>query len=172
MTAGLPTPPFTGSAGVGERAFTILVTDEDPGSREALAGVLADQGFGTVQAASGEEAIGIVRVEMIHLIFFDMQMPRMTGLEALQQVRMINELLPAILVSGDVTGDLMRKAHQAQVYSVIPKPVNKSIVLHTLARALARMYGRTPTGPAPMTSAVSAGVPVASPDHPPPGESP
>ena len=125
--------------------FTILVTDDDTGSRRTLAGVLADTGFGTVEASSGEEAIDIVRVEMIHLVFLDMHMPRMTGLEALEQVRLFNELLPAILVSGDVTRELMRQAHQAQVYSVIPKPVNKAVVLATLARVLARIYG----GPAP-----------------------
>lgn len=138
MTAELPT-------GAHATPFTILVADDDRGSRRALAGVLADTGFGTVEAASGEEAIDIVRVELIHLVFFDMHMPRMTGLEALEQVRLINGLLPAILVTGDVTRELMRQAHQAQVYSVIPKPVNKTIVLATLARALARIYG----GPLP-----------------------
>ena len=140
MTAEPPASPPPGPA------FTILVTDDDSGSRRTLAGVLADCGFGTVEAASGEEAIDIVRVETIHLVFFDMHMPRMTGLEALERVRLINELLPAILVSGDVTRELMRQAHQAQVYSVIPKPVNKGVVLTTLARALTRIYG-APTSP-------------------------
>lgn len=172
MTAELPTPPDGGFSGAGGRAFTILITDDDPGSRETLAGVLADRGFGTVQAESGEEAIDIVRVEMIHLIFFDMHMPRMTGLEALQQVRLINELLPAILVSADVTGELMRQAHQAQVYSVIPKPVNKNIVLHTLARALARIYGRPPAPPDPTKPAAPAGDAIPSPPVPPPGDTP
>jgi len=124
--------------------FTILVTDDDSGSRETLAGLLADRGFTTLQAASGEEAIEIVRVEMIHLIFTDMNMPRMTGLEALQQVRLFNELLPAILVTADVTRELMKQALQAQVYSVIPKPVNKNLVLHTMLRALQKMYGTAP----------------------------
>ena len=136
MTAELPAGPAT--------PFTILVTDDDSGSRRALAGVLTDTGFGTVEAASGEEAIDIVRVELIHLVFFDMHMPRMTGLEALEQVRLYNELLPAILVTGDVTRELMRQAHQAQVFSVIPKPLNKAVVLATLARALARIYGGPP----------------------------
>lgn len=126
------------------RAFSILVADDDRGSRDALAGLLADRGFHTVTAASGEEAIEIVHVEMIHLVFFDMHMPRMTGLEALQQVRLINALLPAILVTADATRDLIREAFQAQVFSVIPKPVNKNIVLHTLARALHRVYGDDP----------------------------
>ena len=124
-----------------DSSFSILVADDDRGSREALAGVLTDQGFPTIQAGSGEEAIEIVRVEMIHLVFFDMHMPRMTGLEALEQVRFFNAILPAILVTADATRELIRRAHSAQVYSVIPKPVNKNIVLHTLARALRQFYG-------------------------------
>ena len=148
-----PNPPKSGptnppanalTAGVtlsGSGTFTILVTDDDPGSRKSLASLLQDRGFTTLEAASGEEAIEIVRVEIVHLLFTDMHMPRMTGLEALQQVRLINELLPAILVTADVTRELMRQALQAQVYSVIPKPVNKNVVMHTMLRALQKMYG-------------------------------
>ena len=109
--------------------------------RDTLPALLADRGFHTVQAASGEEAIEIVRVEPIHLVVFDMHMPRMTGLEALQHVRLINALLPAILVTADANRGVIRQAFQAHVYSVIPKPVNKNIVLHTLARALRQVYG-------------------------------
>jgi CheY-like chemotaxis protein len=121
-------------------AFRILVADDDPGSRSALAGLLSDRGFDTVQAGSGEEAVEIVRVELVHLVFFDMHMPRMTGLEALQQARLVNDLLPAILVTADATRELIRQAFLAQVYSVIPKPVNKNVVLHTLGRALRQVY--------------------------------
>jgi len=125
-------------------AFSVLVTDDDQGSREALAELLVEHGFRTVTAGSGEEAIEIVQVEVVHVVFFDMHMPRMTGLEALQQVRLLNALLPAILVTADATRDLIRQAFQAQVFSVIPKPVNKSIVLHTLTRALRQSYGGEP----------------------------
>lgn len=126
----------TPSAAEPEPTFSILVTDDDRGSRDTLAQMLQDRGFTTITAASGEEAIEIIMVETIHLVFFDMHMPRMTGLEALQQVRLYNEVLPAILVTADATRELIRRAFQAQVYSVIPKPVNKSVLLHTLARAL------------------------------------
>ena len=121
--------------------YSILVTDDDAGSRDTLAGVLADRGFQTRVAACGEEAIEIVRFDTIHLVVFDLHMPRMTGLEALEQVRMINALLPAILVTADATREVIRQAFQAQVFSVIPKPVNKNIVLHTLTRALRQVYG-------------------------------
>ena len=128
----LANPTVTGL----DTAISILVTDDDRGSRDTLAQMLRDRGFSAITATSGEEAIEIIQFETIHLVFFDMHMPRMTGLEALQQVRIYNELLPAILVTADATRELIRQALQAQVYSVIPKPVNKSVLLHTLARAL------------------------------------
>ncbi len=129
------------------RAYSILITDDDRGFRETLAGLLADRGFQTREASCGEEAIEIVRVELIHLAIFDMHMPRMTGLEALEQVRLLNDLLPAILVTADATRDLIRQALQAHVYSVIPKPVNKNVVLYTLTRALQQVYGGHPADP-------------------------
>jgi CheY-like chemotaxis protein len=151
-----PLPPLSHDS---TNPFSILVTDDDSGSRDTLAGLLKDRGFATKTASSGEEAIEIVQDQMIHLVVFDMHMPRMTGLEALQQVRLINELLPAILVTADANREVLRQAFQAHVYSVIPKPVNKSILFHTLARALLQVYGKAanelptedpgPNGPQP-----------------------
>jgi CheY-like chemotaxis protein len=127
-----------------ERPYSILVTDDDQGSRESIASVLSDRGFSTRTAKSGEEAIDIVRVEIIHLVVFDMHMPRMTGLEALEQVRMFNEQLPALLVTADPTREVIRQAQKAHVYSVIPKPVNANLLLHMLQRALSTVYGSIP----------------------------
>jgi two-component system, response regulator PdtaR len=140
--------------------FQILITDDDTGTRATLSGLLAEQGFRIIQAGSGEEAIEIVQYERIHLVFFDMHMPRMTGLEALQQVRLMNDLLPAILMTADATRDVIRQAQLAQVFSVIPKPVNKNIVLHTLMRALQQVYGvaqQSPQPPASPTTPVGEG---------------
>ena len=133
-----------------ERPFTVLIADDDPGNRETLSELLQNRGFQTVQAADGGEAVEIVQVQMIHLVLFDMHMPRMTGLEAVNLLRQtLHKLLPAVLMTADATSELMRQAFLAQVYSVIPKPVNKNIVLHTLARALAQVYGPKPPPKAP-----------------------
>lgn len=121
--------------------FTILVTDDDRGNRKTLSGLLSDRGFETLEAARGEEAIEITRAETVHLVFLDMQMPGLTGLETLEQVRIFNALLPAILMTADATRDVIRQALQAQVYSVLPKPLNKTLVVHTLTRALNVVYG-------------------------------
>src|SRR3954470_23108270 len=126
-----PTPPFT-----------VLVADDDRGLREALADVLKAQGFNPVLAADGGEAVEIVQVQLVHLVLFDMHMPRLTGLEALTLLRQtLDRVLPAVLMTADATTELLRQAYSAQVYSVIPKPVKASVVLHTLTRALSQVYG-------------------------------
>ena len=122
--------------------FIVLVADDDRGTREALADVLEAQGFKPVLAADGGEAVEIVQVQMVHLVLFDMHMPRLTGLEALTLLRQtLHRVLPAVLMTADATTELLRQALSAQVYSVIPKPVKANVVVHTLARALAQVYG-------------------------------
>jgi CheY-like chemotaxis protein len=124
------------------RDFSILIADDDDQSRNALRDIVEPEGFETLLASSGEEAIDIVRGRTIHLVLLDMYMPTLTGLETLSFVRQINALLPAILVTADATESLVRKAIQAQVYSVIPKPVSKNVLLYTVLKALSRSYGK------------------------------
>jgi two-component system, response regulator PdtaR len=122
--------------------FSILIADDDRGNREALGEMLDSRGFRTVLAADGGEAVELVQVDLVHLILFDMHMPRLTGLEAFAVIRQtLDKLLPAVLMTADASNDLIRQAFAAQVYSVIPKPVSPNVVLHTLERALTKVYG-------------------------------
>lgn len=125
------------------RPYSILITDDDPGCRETLKGIVEVEGFQTFLASSGEEAVDIVREEPVHLALLDMHLPRMSGLETLELVRQINTILPCILVTADATEELMRRAFSAHAFSVIPKPVSKNVVLYTVVRALTRAYGVT-----------------------------
>ena len=127
--------------------YRILITDDDVGCRESLREIVEPEGFRTYLASSGEEALDIVREEPIHLALVDMYLPKMTGLETLQLVRQINALLPFILITADADEELMRQAFSARVYSVIPKPVSKHVVLYTVVRAL-RVYEDSSRSPA------------------------
>jgi CheY-like chemotaxis protein len=122
--------------------YSILITDDDNHCREALREIMEPEGYRTLEASSGEEAVDIVREGKVHLVLLDMHMPTLTGLETVQLVRQINALLPAILVTADASESLLRQACQMHVYSVIPKPVSKNVVLYTVVRALARSYGK------------------------------
>jgi two-component system chemotaxis response regulator CheY len=121
--------------------YSILITDDDRECREALREIVEPEGFRTLLAASGEEALDIVREEPVHLALLDMHMPTLTGLETLQLVHEINAILPCILVTADANELLIRQAFRARAYSIIPKPVSKNVVLYTVVRALVRVYG-------------------------------
>ena len=123
------------------KPYAILITDDDRGCREALRDIIEPEGFRTFLASSGEEALDIVHEQPVHLALLDMHMPRLTGLETLQLVRQVNEMLPCILVTADATEGLIRQAFRAHAYSVIPKPVSKNVVLYTVVRAIVRVYG-------------------------------
>jgi CheY-like chemotaxis protein len=118
-----------------------LITDDDPDSRETLRDIVEPEGFRTVLASSGEEAVDIVRDMPVHLALLDFHMPRLTGLETLELVHQINALLPVILVTADANEEVVRQAYAVRAYSVIPKPVSKNILLYTMVRALMRAYG-------------------------------
>jgi CheY-like chemotaxis protein len=124
--------------------YSVLIADDDDNSRETLRQIVEPAGLKALLARSGEEALDILGegAGVVHLALFDMHMPHLTGLETLRLARQLGALLPCILVTGDASDSVMRQASQARVYSVIPKPVSKSVVLYTVLRALARFYGQ------------------------------
>jgi CheY-like chemotaxis protein len=124
-----------------ENPISILITDDDPGSREALRDIVEPAGYHALLASSGEEALDILRDAPVHLALFDMHMPRMTGVETVQIAHQINAVLPCILVTADANEQVMRQAFSVRAYSVIPKPVSKNVLLYTMVRALMKVYG-------------------------------
>ena len=128
------------------RPYSILITDDDRESRETLRDIVAPEGYRTILASSGEEALDIVHDESVHLVLLDMHMPRLTGLETARLMHEENAVLPCILVTADADAGLIRQALTAHVFSVIPKPVSKNVVLYTVVRALVRAYGTPAPG--------------------------
>jgi CheY-like chemotaxis protein len=123
------------------RPYSVLIADDDRSNREALREIVEPEGYRAVLASSGEEALDLLSEEPIHLALFDMHMPRMSGVEAVEIVHGINALLPCILVTADPNEEVLRQAFRVHVYSVIPKPVSKNILLYTMVRALMKVYG-------------------------------
>lgn len=126
----------SGMTTASEKPRSVLIADDDDTCREALREIVEPEGYRPIMASSGEEALEIIQDEPIHIALFDVQMPRLTGLEAVQLVHQINALLPCILVTANATAEVIRQAFQVRAYSVIPKPVSKYVLLNTMLRAL------------------------------------
>jgi len=121
-------------------APSLLITDDDRAFRETLQGVLEPQGFRTLLAGDGEQALSIVRNEEVHLLLLDMHMPKLTGLETLRRVKRVKSILPCILLSAQLDDLLIEQARRAEAFSVLPKPVTMRQIIGVVRVALERTY--------------------------------
>jgi len=127
----------------GQNGFGVLIADDEASSRETLRGIVEPLGYKALVANSPEAAMDIIRTAPVHIALLDFNMPKMSGLELLQMARQWVLGLPAILVTADPSVRVMREAQRADVFSVIPKPVSRSVVVYTVTRALAQRYGQS-----------------------------
>jgi len=119
---------------------SILITDDNAAFRETLRGLFEPQGFHTLLAADGDEAINIVRHGGVHLVLLDMHMPRVTGLETLRWVKQFDARLPCIMISAEADDGLRQQALVAQAFSVLAKPISRQTITATVRSALRRAY--------------------------------
>lgn len=122
------------------QTYSILITDDDPVARETLREIVAPQGYRTLMAESGEEALELVREHEVHLALMDMHLPRLSGLETLALVRQMRGTMPAILITADQDDNLMRRALSEHAFCVLAKPVSKHVVIYVVHKAIAKYY--------------------------------
>jgi len=122
---------------------SILIADDDRDFRESLGEVFARRGYCTRLAADGREAVDIVQNHAgLHLVILDVHMPRLTGLEALTQIRRaVGVSLPCILMSAQLDEAIVRQAHELNTASVLTKPFTLRDVTGTVELVLAKSYG-------------------------------
>jgi len=118
----------------------LLIADDDASCRGALRDLFEPEGFRTYEAGSGPEAIEIARVEAVHLLLMDWQMPRMTGLEAFRVIKEMLGLLPCILMTGSPSKELLLRAMAERASTVIEKPISPGVVVYTVRRVIERFY--------------------------------
>ncbi|CAN5701198.1 hypothetical protein BH23PLA1_BH23PLA1_05850 [soil metagenome] len=123
-----------------DRPFSILITDDDSTTRESLREIFEPSGYRTLLAESGEQAIDIVQHQDVHLALMDMHLPRLTGLETMEILHQIKEVLPMILISADQDDHLLRKALSAHAFCVLAKPVSRNVVIYVVSRALEKFW--------------------------------
>ena len=115
----------------------VLVVDDEESIRKAFAKGLARIGCHVKTAASGEEAMEIMRAEPAWVLFLDLNLPGMDGLALLERLRATGVRLPAILITTNPRTALRNRAAAAGV-PIIEKPLLTDALLTTVRKALAR----------------------------------
>lgn len=89
----------------------ILIVDDDPGTRAAIAMMLADAGYLTREAETGRDALRAARLELPALVLLDVNLPGLCGYEVCRLLRdEFGEHLPIVFVSGERTASFDRVA--------------------------------------------------------------
>ena len=115
-------------------AHKILIVDDEADVRTFLTAVLKKEGYETLTAANGREALEIVRRELPDLVILDLQMPEQTGTDFFRRLKKDEELgaIPIIVVSG-LAG---RHLAVSKPFAVFDKPIDPEVFTATVARAL------------------------------------
>jgi DNA-binding response OmpR family regulator len=104
----------------------ILVVDDDPGNREVLEELLRMRGYAVVTAASGYEALELVKADPPDLVLLDVNMPGLSGYEVCQKLREnpTTHLLPVVIVTALEGQEEKIRAIEAGADDFLNKPIN------------------------------------------------
>lgn len=114
----------------------LLVIDDEVAIRDTMRMILEYDGYDVLVAGSGQEGLQLVEREHPDLVFLDVKMPGMDGLEVLGRVRQINESLPVVIVSAHGTAMTALEAGRLGAFRFIEKPLSKDYVLDAVREGL------------------------------------
>jgi len=107
----------------------ILVVDKQFVDREMLKKILEDKGYRVATAKDGAEAIEMVKSQHYDIIFLDVRLPDMSGVETFEQVKKIDPEAAVIMMTGYTGEELVKKAVSEGAYACIYKPFDMEKVI-------------------------------------------
>ncbi len=114
----------------------ILIIDDEEGIRNVLGDILTDENYAVSKAADGVTALQLLTTELIDLVFLDVWMPGMGGLDVLKAIRETWPDLPVVMISGHATVDMAVRAVKSGAWDFIEKPLSMEKTLSVTLNAL------------------------------------
>ncbi len=118
----------------------ILVVDDEPGIRQALAQLLEYESYEVRTAANGTDGIAEYERFRPHLVFLDVKMAGIDGMEVLKRLRQLDPGAVVVMISGHATIQTAVEATQLGAYDILEKPLDTDRVLLLLRNALTQAH--------------------------------
>lgn len=113
----------------------ILVIDDERSIRNSMKDILSFEGHEVVLAENGMEGLVAVKSEKPAVVFCDIKMPKMEGIEVLERIKEFTPDTPVIMISGHGTIDTAIEAIKKGAYDFIEKPLDLNRILITIKNA-------------------------------------
>ncbi|GHV56300.1 sigma-54-dependent Fis family transcriptional regulator [Spirochaetia bacterium] len=114
----------------------ILIIDDEPGIRRTLASILEDEGYKVQTAEDAVLGLEILNRETIDLVFLDVLLPKLGGMEALEQIRKDWPTVEVVIISGHANIDMAVRAVKLGAFDFLEKPLSLDKVLTICRNAL------------------------------------
>jgi len=115
----------------------VLVVDDDPVVGKSFDRVLSNKGYAVITAKDGEEALRKLATEDYDVVYADIKMPGISGLEVAERVKAERPWTPVVIVTGYGTEESERRAKAAGVAGFLHKPLSPEMIEDSAATALA-----------------------------------
>ena len=113
----------------------ILVIDDERSIRNSMKDILQYEGYEVVLAENGMEGLVSVKSEKPDVVFCDIKLPKMEGIEVLERIKEFSADTPVIMISGHGTIDTAIEAIRKGAYDFIEKPLDLNRILITIKNA-------------------------------------
>lgn len=113
----------------------ILIIDDEAPIRRVLRDILENESYQVEDAATGMDALQLIKDQDYDAVFCDIKMPEMDGIETLEAIRKESDV-PVIMLSGHGTIETAVEAIKKGAFDFIPKPPDLNRLLITLRNAL------------------------------------
>ena len=114
----------------------ILIVDDEKNYPKIIGELLQEEGYTSLAASSGMEALDILSNELIDLVLTDVNMPGMSGIQLLEKIKEINPDIPVIIMTAYGSVEKAVEAMHKGAYTFILKPFENQALIAHIAKAI------------------------------------
>ena len=114
----------------------ILVVDDDPVVAKSIDRVLTAKGFAVINAQNGEDALKKLKNETYDVVFTDIKMPGISGIEVAERIKASQPWLPVVIITGYGSQENQSRAEAAGVSGFLNKPLSPEMIERSASMAL------------------------------------
>jgi len=115
---------------------TILIIDDEPGIRTVLSDILEDEKYNVLSAGDGYEGLNILKEVNVNLVFLDIWLPNMGGIDVLKEIKKEYPSLEVVVISGHANIDLAVKAVKLGAFDFLEKPLSLEKIVTAASNAI------------------------------------
>jgi two-component system nitrogen regulation response regulator NtrX len=114
----------------------ILIVDDEAGIRSSLKGILEDEGYSVKAVATGEGGLDLMQAGYFDLVFLDIWLPEMNGIDVLEKIKIQDENTQVIMITGHGSVESAVRATKLGAFNFLEKPLSLEKVVLTAKNAL------------------------------------